>query len=473
MDKMNTCFCKYAALLCDGQYIKSGYLAMKKDDGVIINARGAKLNALKEEDIVFVNDKNIESFEGNFRAAAVILYCAVRQDKDISAAAIVDSDSILEFSSKRRPLKPILDDLAQACGVTLKCASKNVAAEIVTSMSKLKRACFMPDAGAVITGRTLDEVYVCAQVLDKACNAELLAEGKGGTQDMGVISAIVEHLYYRYFYSKKYTKKHTLCETDADKPAESEAPKAAEQAVEDEAPTAEEKPSAEVQNAENNAESKSDSIEAKEAAVTETSEADGKEASEAADTAAVAEASDDTASRLKAACDEAVARGFAQGMWSSIAIKTDDGHMLVTPSGEDFASLGADGFVKVDMQSLKGEGSLKPSRERALHAALLKKEGMGVSVRLHPYYACALSAMATSLEVPEGMRDMLGEEVKCVAAAYPGTRKFLKNVVEGMGDSDVILIAHHGVALRAATVEQAFELCAKLEEACKEFLTAK
>ena len=192
---------KYAKMLYEKKYIESGYIAVKEADGICITTADANFDDIKAENVVFVNDKNIESYEGNFRAAAVILFCAVRQDKNSGAAAIVDSD--LKYSSKHLPLQPILDDLAQVCGISIKCAAKNVAAEVVTSLSGLRNSCFLPDAGAVVTGRTLDEVFTATLVLDKACNAELLAEGKGGTQHLGKMQAVLERVVYQLKYSKK------------------------------------------------------------------------------------------------------------------------------------------------------------------------------------------------------------------------------------------------------------------------------
>lgn len=201
---------KSAKRFYERKFIESGYIAVREGDGILINSTGSNLAELKEDDLVFVNDKNIDSFEGNFRAAAVILFCAIRQNKTSEAAAIVDSDSILKFSSKRRTLRPILDDLAQLCGVSVKCASKNVAAEIVTSLSGQREACFMPDAGALVRARSLDELLQATAVLDKAAYADITAESKGAcTQSLNPFSALLEHLVYRIKSSKNVQTQNT------------------------------------------------------------------------------------------------------------------------------------------------------------------------------------------------------------------------------------------------------------------------
>ena len=172
---------KYAKMLAEKKYLQSGYIAVREEDGIVITNPRIDYTDVKEENLTFVNDKNIETLEGNFRAAAVILFCAIRQDKEANAAAIVDSDSTVEFSKKRKTLMPILDDMAQVCGVSIKCAQKNVASDVVAALSGQRNCCLLPEAGAVVTGRTLDEVFTATLVLDKACNAEILAESKGGT----------------------------------------------------------------------------------------------------------------------------------------------------------------------------------------------------------------------------------------------------------------------------------------------------
>ena len=93
---------KYAKMLAEKKYLQSGYIAVREDDGIVITNPRIDYTDVKEENLTFVNDKNIETLEGNFRAAAVILFCAIRQDKETNAAAIVDSDSTVEFSQKEK-----------------------------------------------------------------------------------------------------------------------------------------------------------------------------------------------------------------------------------------------------------------------------------------------------------------------------------------------------------------------------------
>ncbi len=412
---------KYAKMLFDKKYLQSGYVALREGDGILITTSDADYSNIQEKDIVFVNDKNIESFEGNFQAAAVILFCVIRQDKKVNAAAIVDSDSILQFSSKRRTLRPILDDMAQVCGVTVKCASKNVAAEIVPCIAGQRNSVFMPDAGAVVTGRTLDEVYTATLVLDKATNAEILAEPKGGTQGMKGINAFLEHVVYKLKYSKKNQDQHREAEQAQGDGAEQEKPEEKKEERQSAIVTDEEK--------------------------------------------AIAQSIKDAGVRM---LDEKL----VQGTWGNIAVKLDDKFMLATPSGLDYEMLKPEQIAKVDMETLEWTGTDKATSEKGIHAALLKgNPDVGATVHTHPFYGCILAAMGNALPVPEQYRDILGNEIPCAAAALPGTKKLVKNVLAVIGDAPACFLAHHGVITRGKDLENALDICRALENACKAFLT--
>lgn len=197
---------KYAKKFTDGNLIQSGYVAVRDGDGIAITARGADFKNIKSEDVVFVNDKNIESYDGNFRAAAVILYCVIRQSKVAEAAVIMDSDAVLEFSAKRKTLCAVTLEAAQLLGLTVKCASKNVAAEIVAGLGECRNASFMPDAGAVVRGRSLEETFEAARTLDRCVKINDLADGLGGAKGLNAAVALFEQIIYRSKTSKANEK---------------------------------------------------------------------------------------------------------------------------------------------------------------------------------------------------------------------------------------------------------------------------
>ena len=403
---------KYARMLAERKYLQSGYIAVKQDDGIVITNPKIDYENVKEEDLTFVNDKNIETLEGNFRAAAVILYCAVRQDKNAGAAAIVDSDSTVAFSSKRKTLMPILDDLAQVCGTSIKCAAKNVASDVVAALSGQRNVCLLPDAGAVVTGRTLDEVFTATLVLDKACNAEILAESKGGTDHMNAFYAFLEHVVFKLKYSKTNQKQQKAAETGSE------------------------------------------------------------EKKEERQTAVVTDAEKKIAQDIKDAGVRLLDENLVQGTWGNIAVRLDAKFMLATPSGIDYVMLQPEQMAKVDMQSLEWTGTNKATSEKGIHAILLSKgDGVNASIHTHPFYGCILAAMNKAMPVPEKYQDILGKEIPCAKPALPGTNGLVKNVAAAIGDAPACFMAHHGVIVRGKDLDDAFAICRALEDACRDYLT--
>ena len=403
---------KYARMLAERKYLQSGYIAVKQDDGIVITNPKIDYENVKEEDLTFVNDKNIETLEGNFRAAAVILYCAVRQDKNAGAAAIVDSDSTVAFSSKRKTLMPILDDLAQVCGTSIKCVAKNVASDVVAALSGQRNVCLLPDAGAVVTGRTLDEVFTATLVLDKACNAEILAESKGGTDHMNAFYAFLEHVVFKLKYSKTNQKQQKAAETGSE------------------------------------------------------------EKKEERQTAVVTDEEKKIAQDIKDAGVRLLDENLVQGTWGNIAVRLDAKFMLATPSGIDYVMLQPEQMAKVDMQSLEWTGTNKATSEKGIHAILLSKgDGVNASIHTHPFYGCILAAMNKAMPVPEKYQDVLGKEIPCAKPALPGTNGLVKNVAAAIGDAPACFMAHHGVIVRGKDLDDAFAICRALEDACRDYLT--
>ncbi len=406
---------KYASALASKGYLQSGYIAVRHEDGIVITKRveNGDYSNLTQDNMMFVNDKNIESLEGNFRAAAVILFCAIRQDNNAGAAAIVDSDSIVKFSSKRKTLMPILDDLAQVCGISIKCAAKNVGADVVAALSGQRNSCFMADAGAVVTGRTLDEVSTATLVLDKACNAELLAEPKGGTAHMGAVIAFLEHIGFKLKYSKANQKQQKAAESGEEAKVE-------------------EKPSAVVTDEDK----------------------------------AIAKAIKDAGVRL-------LEENLVQGTWGNIAVKIDDEYMFATPSALDYVMLQPEQMAKVNMKTLEWTGSNKATSEKGIHAVLLtKNDGTTATIHTHPFYGCILAAMGKPMPVPEEYQDVLGKEIPIAKGGIPGSSALVKNVAEAIGDAPACFMGHHGVMVRGKDLEDAFVICRALENACKAYLEA-
>lgn len=199
---------------------------------------------------------------------------------------------------------PILDDMAQVCGVSIKCAQKNVASDVVAALSGQRNCCLLPEAGAVVTGRTLDEVFTATLVLDKACNAEILAESKGGTQHMSAVAALLEHVVFKLKYSKTNQKQQKAAESGE------------------------------------------------------------TEVKEEKQTAVVTDEEKKIAQDIKDAGVRLLDENLVQGTWGNIGVKLDDQFMLATPSGIDYVMLKPEQMAKVNMETLEWTGTNKATSEK-------------------------------------------------------------------------------------------------------------
>lgn len=449
-DKSN--IIKIAKQFYQKKYIDSGYIAAREGDGIVITAANADLSDLKEEDLIFVNDKNIETFEGNFRAAAVILFCAIRQNKTSEAAAIVDSDSILKLSTKRRTLKPILDDLVQRCGVSVKCATKNVAAEIVTALSGLRNACFMPDAGALVRARSLEDLFTATAVLDKAAHAELAAEDKGGTQSINAVVAFIENILYRIKSSKSAEKadkqKENAAHTEVN--AESEKQENVHAATEE----------SKEQLSEENASENTSSI-GEESAEANSEQVDTEYAAENS----VSEGEASAKENEDPQCVECTAEN---GTVTKEVITEQPQNSNTEQQTEDSP---AQNEVQADVHGDEEKSeSGKCSACKCFGVTDISLFETETAVIAHPYYVSAISAIGKPFDVPEKFVNTLGAQIPCVALALPTQKSIAAKVKEAIGDAPACILAQHGIVVRGGDMDAVKSICHTLENACKEYL---
>lgn len=420
---------EYAVRFSEKKFIESGYIAMREADGIAITAPKADLRNVGEDSVVFVNDKNIETYEGNFRAAAVILFCAIRQDKTAEVAAIVDSEAILQYSCKRKPLQPNMDNVAKLLGATVKCSSKNVASEIVTSLTGCRNACFMPDAGAVVKARGFDELLQAVDVLDKACNAEILAEDKGGTMHLNPVNALLEQAIYRLTTRSKY----------ATKVADGK----------DSAESVEQSKQAEAESGDNGQASEQSQ---------ETAQADN--ASEQAQETATESDSQNQQSAEGDNCNE-----------QSQQTVTDDNSNGQTqePVTEDNNSQAGE----QPQEPMTEDNSNSQSNEVAevREVEVVRKifiDGKTACLAC-PRYVTAVSAIGKPMAVTDEYKDKFGEEINCLPSKIILSDKAFEKTVALTGEAKVCFLAQHGVIIKADGDEDLKIALADVESACKAY----
>ncbi|WP_136656776.1 3-oxo-tetronate 4-phosphate decarboxylase [Nitratireductor sp. XY-223] len=170
-------------------------------------------------------------------------------------------------------------------------------------------------------------------------------------------------------------------------------------------------------------------------------------------------------------------RGLAHGSTGNISARTDDGGLLVTPTGSSFGRLDPARLSRFDQNGTLIGGD-RPTKEMPLHAAFYDTRGTrsGAVVHLHSHHAVALSML------PETDHDdalppytpysimQLGR-VKVLPYFQPGDPAMGEAVRELDGQRSAVILANHGPVVTAATLESAVYAMEELEETARLAIT--
>jgi len=185
-----------------------GNISIRVDDShMLITPSGRTYEDLSPEDIVLVNYHSSE-YEGRIKPSSEKeLHCEIyRTRKKIHAVIHTHQMNASTVAAARREVPPILDDMAQIIGPSVRVAeyalpsTKKITKKTVRAL-RGRNAALMANHGAVCVGRDLDEAFVVCQVLEKACKAFIEAEFLGGAKSINKFEAHLMHQLYIRKYS--------------------------------------------------------------------------------------------------------------------------------------------------------------------------------------------------------------------------------------------------------------------------------
>jgi L-fuculose-phosphate aldolase len=186
-----------------------GNVSVRLDDTyMLVTPSGRTYEELTADDIVLVN-YHTSKYEGHVKPSSEKeLHCEIyRTRKNIHAVIHTHQMNASTVAAARREVPPILDDMAQIIGPSVRVAdyalpsTKKIVTKTVKAL-KGRMAALMANHGAVCIGRDLDEAFVACQVLEKSCKAFIEAEFLGGAKSINKVEAWAMH----QFYLKKYSK---------------------------------------------------------------------------------------------------------------------------------------------------------------------------------------------------------------------------------------------------------------------------
>ena len=190
-----------------------GNISIRVDEEfMLITPSGRPYEELTVEDIVLVNYFT-SKYEGNVKPSSEKeLHCEIyRTRKEIHAVIHTHQMNASTVAAARREVPPVLDDMAQIIGPTVRVApyalpsTKKITKKTVKAL-KGRKAALMANHGAVCVGRDLEEAFVVCQVLEKACKAFIEAEFLGGAKSINKVEAHLMHQIYLKKYSAEADK---------------------------------------------------------------------------------------------------------------------------------------------------------------------------------------------------------------------------------------------------------------------------
>ncbi len=191
-----------------------GNLSLRIDDeNMVITPSGKPYEALSPEDMVLVNYRTLTWNGENKPSSELKLHAAIYLErKDINSVIHTHQVSASTVAAARREVPPILDDMAQIIGPSVRVAdyalpnTKKIVRKTLRAL-KGRNAALMANHGAVCIGRDMEEAFVVCQVLEKACRVFIEAEFLGGAKEISPVEAWIMHKYYLMKYSKFKDKK--------------------------------------------------------------------------------------------------------------------------------------------------------------------------------------------------------------------------------------------------------------------------
>ena len=165
-------------------------------------------------------------------------------------------------------------------------------------------------------------------------------------------------------------------------------------------------------------------------------------------------------------------RGLTGGSTGNISARTEDGGLLVSPTGTSFGRLDPARLSRFDANGVLIDGD-KPSKEMPLHSAFYDtRSTAGAVVHLHSCHSVALSMMPDANEdnflpplTPYGIMKL--GKVKLLPFFLPGDAAMGEAVRGLAGKRSAVMLANHGPVVAGKDVEAACNAIEELEDTAR------
>lgn len=206
-DDAKNLLCSTALKLVEEGFVtKDGCLSIREGNTIYISAEAADLSSLKAEDLVEFNMDQAKITNDKKADKTMLRHLNLyRNRKDINAVIHCTSSSVLCSSKAGEIVYPLLDDMAQIVGTTLKTAPKgidSISLKKIIKAIKGRNSVLINGEGALCASSSMDDAHAICQVSEKACKSWIESSFLGGGHKINA----VESALMRFVYLKKYSK---------------------------------------------------------------------------------------------------------------------------------------------------------------------------------------------------------------------------------------------------------------------------
>ncbi len=146
----------------------------------------------------------------------------------------------------------------------------------------------------------------------------------------------------------------------------------------------------------------------------------------------------------------------------------------ISPSGIDYFQIRPENVAVVNMAGEIQDGDSKPSSELGFHLELYNtRTDVQAVVHTHSVYASTLACLHWELPAVHYLVGFSGNKVPLAPYATYGTKKLARNVVEGIGSYNAVLLANHGLVTVGANMDAAFATAEEIELVAQVYYQAK
>lgn len=170
-----------------------------------------------------------------------------------------------------------------------------------------------------------------------------------------------------------------------------------------------------------------------------------------------------------------VASNLTTGTGGNLSIANRKENLAaISPSGIDYFQIQPENVAVVDMAGEIQDGNSKPSSELSFHLELYNtRTDVQAVVHTHSVYASTLACLHWELPAVHYLVGFSGNKVPLASYATYGTKELARNVVEGIGSYNAVLLANHGLVTVGANMDAAFATAEEIELVAQIYYQAK